>query len=65
MSRLLRISAESGRRKGLVCFSSPIVAGTVGAWRADAAILFGVTSYDPSIGVTAGFTYVFNAFKVP
>lgn len=38
---------------------------TVGAWRADAAILFGVTSYDPSIGVTAGFTYVFNAFKVP
>lgn len=38
---------------------------TVGAWRADAAILFGVTSYDPSIGVAAGFTYVFNAFKVP
>lgn len=38
---------------------------TVGAWRADAAILFGVTSVDPSIGFTAGFTYVFNAFKVP
>jgi hypothetical protein len=38
---------------------------TVGAWRADAGILFGVTSLDPSIGVTAGFTYVFNAFKVP
>jgi hypothetical protein len=38
---------------------------TVGAWRADGAILFGVTSRDPSIGVTAGFTYVFNAFNVP
>jgi hypothetical protein len=38
---------------------------TVGTWRADAALLFGVTSNDPSIGVAAGFTYVFNAFRVP
>lgn len=38
---------------------------TIGTWRADAALMFGVTSSDPSIGVTAGFTYVFNAFRVP
>ena len=38
---------------------------TVGSWRADAGLLFGITSYDPSVGVTAGFTYVFDAFQVP
>jgi hypothetical protein len=38
---------------------------TIGSWRADAALLFGVTSTDPSIGFGAGFTYVFNAFQVP
>jgi hypothetical protein len=38
---------------------------TIGSWRADAAVLFGVTSRDPNLGVAAGFTYVFNAFKVP
>ena len=38
---------------------------TVGGWRADAAVLFGVTSRDPSIGFAAGFTYVFSAFQIP
>lgn len=38
---------------------------TAGGWRADAGLLFGVTSRDPDIGFLAGFTYVFNAFKVP
>jgi Putative MetA-pathway of phenol degradation len=38
---------------------------TVGGWRGDAAILLGVTSRDPSIGLAAGFTYVFNAFTIP
>jgi hypothetical protein len=38
---------------------------TIGTLRADAAILFGVTSNDPGIGVAAGFTYVFNAFRAP
>jgi hypothetical protein len=38
---------------------------TIGSWRADAALLFGVTSRDPSVGVAAGFTYVFAAFNVP
>jgi len=38
---------------------------TVGAWRADAALLFGLLAADPGFGVTAGFTYVFNAFPSP
>jgi hypothetical protein len=38
---------------------------TIGTWRADAGLMFGVTSDDPSIGFGAGFTYVFNAFRVP
>jgi hypothetical protein len=38
---------------------------TIGSWRADAALLFGITSRDPSVGLTAGFTWVFNAFQVP
>lgn len=38
---------------------------TIGTLRADAAILFGITSSDPAVGFTAGFTYVFNAFQVP
>ncbi|MBI4887153.1 MAG: transporter [Acidobacteria bacterium] len=38
---------------------------TAGAVRADGAVLIGVTTRDPAFGVTAGFTYVFNAFQVP
>jgi outer membrane putative beta-barrel porin/alpha-amylase len=38
---------------------------TIKSWRADAAVLVGITTRDPSIGFAAGFTYVFNAFKVP
>jgi len=38
---------------------------TIGAWRADAAILFGVTPRDPGFGFAAGATYVFKAFNVP
>jgi hypothetical protein len=38
---------------------------TVGGWRGDAAVFFGLTSRDPHLGVAAGFTYVFNAFTVP
>jgi hypothetical protein len=38
---------------------------TVSGWRADAAMMFGVTSNDPTIGVGAGFTYVFTAFQNP
>jgi hypothetical protein len=38
---------------------------TIGGWRADAAAYIGLTSQDPSVGMTAGFTYVFNAYQVP
>ena len=38
---------------------------TVGSFRGDAAVFFGLTSRDPSVGVAAGFTYVFNAFTLP
>lgn len=33
--------------------------------RLDAGVLVGLTSRDPKIGVTAGMTWVFNAFRVP
>jgi hypothetical protein len=38
---------------------------TAGPGRIDGAFLAGFTSHDPSWGFTAGFTYVFNAFRVP
>jgi len=38
---------------------------TMGAWRGDAAVIFGLTSRDPSFGFAAGFTYVFDAFRIP
>jgi hypothetical protein len=38
---------------------------TVGTWRADAALMFGITSNDPGVGFGAGFTYVFNAPRLP
>jgi hypothetical protein len=36
-----------------------------GAFRADGGVFFGLTSVDPTIGVVAGVTYVFDAFKLP
>jgi len=38
---------------------------TQGPVRFDAAIFFGLNSVDPTVGFTAGATYVFNAFKLP
>jgi hypothetical protein len=38
---------------------------TRGPVRVDAAVLLGMTSRDPSIGGTVGFTWVLNAFQVP
>ncbi len=38
---------------------------THGALRLDAGVFFGLTTIDPTIGITAGFTYVFNAFTLP
>lgn len=38
---------------------------TRGLLRLDAGVFFGLTTVDPTIGATLGFTYVFNAFTVP
>jgi hypothetical protein len=38
---------------------------TAGSFRADAAVMFGLATADPTIGFTAGFTYVFNAPQLP
>jgi hypothetical protein len=33
--------------------------------RVDAGLIFGMTSSDPSIGLTAGLTWVFRGFTIP
>jgi len=38
---------------------------TISGVRFDAGIMLGLTPRDPEIGVTGGFTWVFDAFKVP
>jgi len=38
---------------------------THGAIRFDAGLFFGLTSLDPTVGFTTGFTYVIHAFNVP
>jgi hypothetical protein len=38
---------------------------TQGSVRFDAGVFFGMTTLDPTIGLTIGFTYVFNAFTIP
>ncbi len=38
---------------------------TIGSWRGDASLAFGLSANDPNVGVGVGFTYVFNAFPVP
>ena len=38
---------------------------TYGPVRFDTGVFFGMTTVDPTIGFTAGFTYVFNAFTIP
>lgn len=38
---------------------------TQGPIRFDAAMFFGLNSVDPTVGFTAGVTYIFNAFTIP
>jgi hypothetical protein len=38
---------------------------TRGPVRFDAGVLFGITSRDPQIGATVGFTWVLDAFRIP
>lgn len=48
--------------RGILKFGGRYTRGTV---RIDGGVFFGLTSVDPTIGLTAGVTYVFDAFKVP
>jgi len=63
-----RASTRSGgplpgtESRGLIKFGGRYTQGTI---RFDAGMLFGLTTVDPTVGFTLGFTYVFNAFKVP
>jgi hypothetical protein len=38
---------------------------TRGPVRLDGALLLGITEKDPTWGVSAGLTWVFNAFRIP
>jgi hypothetical protein len=38
---------------------------TTGSFRIDAGMFVGLTSFDPTFGITGGFTWVFRAFEVP
>jgi hypothetical protein len=38
---------------------------TYGPVRFDAAVFFGLNAVDPTVGFTAGATYIFNAFRLP
>lgn len=63
-----RLSTRSGgafpgtESRGLLKLGGRFTQGPV---RLDAGVFFGLTTIDPAIGFTAGFTYVFNAFTVP
>jgi hypothetical protein len=63
-----RASTRSGgalpgtESRGLITFGGRYTRGTV---RFDSGLFFGLTTVDPTVGFTLGFTYVFNAFKVP
>ena len=63
-----RVSTRTGgafpgtETRGLLKFGGRYTRGTV---RLDAGVSFGLTTVDPTIGFTGGFTYVFNAFTLP
>jgi len=48
--------------RSVMRIGSRVTRGTV---RLDGALLFGVTERDPTWGITTGFTWVFNAFRLP
>jgi hypothetical protein len=48
--------------RGLLKFGARYTYGPV---RVDAAVFFGLNAVDPTVGFTAGATYVFNAFTLP
>jgi hypothetical protein len=63
-----RVSTRSGEpfpgteTRGLLNLGARYTRGPI---RFDGGVFFGLTSIDPTIGLSAGFTYVFHAFNVP
>jgi hypothetical protein len=63
-----RVSTRSGEAfpgtesRGILKLGARYTRGLV---RLDAGTYFGLTTVDPTIGFTLGFTYVFNAFTIP
>jgi hypothetical protein len=63
-----RVSTRSGgafpgtESRGLLKIGGRYTRGPI---RFDAGVFLGLTTVDPTIGLTAGFTYVFNAFTIP
>jgi hypothetical protein len=51
-----------GENRGVMRLGGRYTRGTV---RVDAGVLIGMTPRDPDVGLTAGFTWVFNAFSLP
>ena len=51
-----------GENRGVMRLGGRYTRGTV---RIDVGAVFGMTSLDPDVGLTAGFTWVFDAFTVP
>jgi hypothetical protein len=51
-----------GENRAVLRFGGRYTRGTV---RLDAAVLIGMTPRDPEIGLTAGFTWVLDAFRIP
>ena len=51
-----------GENRGVMRFGGRYTRGTV---RLDAGVMIGMTPRDPEIGLTAGFTWVFDAVRVP
>jgi hypothetical protein len=54
--------SPGGENRAVMRFGGRYTYRTV---RLDAAVLLGMTPRDPDFGVTAGFTWVFDAFSVP
>jgi hypothetical protein len=63
-----RVSTRSGEAfpgtesRGILKLGARYTRGLI---RLDAGTYFGLTTIDPTIGFTVGFTYVFNAFTIP
>ncbi len=56
------ITTPGAEDRGLLRFGARY---TISGVRLDAGLLLGLTPRDPEIGFTGGFTWVFDAFKVP